>query len=457
MRKSRLIKRALLTSILTLLMSVTCLIGTSFAWFTDTTSVSVKKIKTGNLDITVEAKNPNYNPDDVNSEEWIDAENQTIQWVKSDDSAIQDQANILWEPGSTYKLQELRISNTGDLALKYKIVISGIGGNAKLNEAITWSITLDGTDYINGQEQKLAAKSKDNQGNSVYASNTLKISGTMNDVGSEYQNLSIDDITITVLAAQDTVEYDSNDDEYDKESKYPAYIGPKISTSESYIGKYADIDADGTVDGVIFADLAFSKSGRWIDDNGTYSYSAIASSDLKEYYISQISYKDDFGIHEVISPVSGTTGSERFYIMALDDFDNNRYSWYRNAFDNKISNFGTIASKNFGSGKQNTSNMISAWNNKTYGEQDSNDLWGKIQTQATNGWFVPSSGEWSAFVEAFSITNVSDYSSYKLSEYYHTSSLYSEDIAHRVYFGRPYMSEDMLFATRNYTRLANIF
>ena len=84
----------------------------------------------------------------------------------------------------------------------------------------------------------------------------------MNDVGSEYQNLSIDDITINVLAVQDTVEYDSNDNEYDKESKYPAYIGPKISTSESYIGKYADIDADGTVDGVIFADLAFSKSGR---------------------------------------------------------------------------------------------------------------------------------------------------------------------------------------------------
>ena len=432
MRKSKLIKRALLTSILTLLMSVTCLIGTSFAWFTDTASVSIKKIEAGNLDITVEAKNPNYDENVEGSKQWEDAENKTIEWVDSEGKAIQDQANILWEPGSTYKLQELRISNSGDLALKYKIVISGIGGNAKLNKAITWTIQLDGVTYDANKEYELNANDNNYD--------VLTILGTMDDVGSEYQNLSIDDITITVLATQDAVEYDSNNNEYDKKSKYPAYIGPKISTSESYIGKYADINADGTVDGVIFADLAFSKNGTWGSNSFSYSYTAIDSANLKEYYISQTSYADDFGTHEVVSPVSGTSGSDRFYIMTLDDsISGQLYKSGSNSSSTSI---------DFGSGKQNTSNL-------------KNDLSDQIQTQIDNGWFVPSCGEWCAFADLFKITK-ENYGSYGLYNHYSTSSLKSVVQAHRVFFGNdssiaPYISEDNLDTTRNNTRLVTTF
>ena len=47
-------KRALLTSVMALVMCVVMMVGTTFAWFTDTASTGVNKIQAGNLDITVE-------------------------------------------------------------------------------------------------------------------------------------------------------------------------------------------------------------------------------------------------------------------------------------------------------------------------------------------------------------------------------------------------------------------
>ena len=58
-----------------------------------------------------------------------------------------------------------------------------------------------------------------------------------------------------------------------------------VSKTESQVGKYADIDGDGTVDGIIFADLLFGESGKWENENrGKYSIPTITTS--KEYYVS---------------------------------------------------------------------------------------------------------------------------------------------------------------------------
>ena len=53
MENSKSTRRALLTSVLALLMCVAMLIGATFAWFTDTASTGVNKIQAGNLDIEV--------------------------------------------------------------------------------------------------------------------------------------------------------------------------------------------------------------------------------------------------------------------------------------------------------------------------------------------------------------------------------------------------------------------
>ena len=189
-------KRALLTSVMALVMCVVMLVGTTFAWFTDTASTGVNKIQAGNLNVALEM---------WNGEKWVDAENQTLQF-KVNGAIPAEGTQILWEPGCTYELPKLRVVNNGNLALKYKVAITGIKGDAKLNEAIEWTIgDIGSTDAYT----KLA----------VDESKEFTISGKMKtEAGNEYQGLSIDGIGITVYATQDTVEYDSFNNTYDAQA-----------------------------------------------------------------------------------------------------------------------------------------------------------------------------------------------------------------------------------------------
>ena len=148
-------KRALLTSALAILMCVAMLIGATFAWFTDTASTAVNKIQAGTLNVALEM---------FDGTTWVDAEGKTLQF-KVNGQIPAEGTQILWEPGCTYELPQLRVVNKGDLALKYKVIISGINGSAKLNEVIDW--TISGADI--GTEYHLTA------GNS----NTLTIEGHM--------------------------------------------------------------------------------------------------------------------------------------------------------------------------------------------------------------------------------------------------------------------------------------
>ena len=101
MTSSKATKRALISSTLALLMCVAILIGTTFAWFTDTASTAVNKIQAGNLDVKLM-----YSTD---MQTWKEATDQTKLF---DD-------NALWEPGYT-QVVYLKIVNAGKLALKYE-------------------------------------------------------------------------------------------------------------------------------------------------------------------------------------------------------------------------------------------------------------------------------------------------------------------------------------------------
>ena len=192
MNNTKTTKRALLSSVMAMLICVAMLIGTTFAWFTDSASTAVNKIQAGTLDVQLLDENGNS------------LEGQTLAWQKATGHESEE---VLWEPGCTYKLQPITIKNAGNLALKYKVIISGINGSAKLNEVIDW--TISGANI--GTEYHLTAG----------ASNTLTIVGHMQEsAGNEYQGLSIDGIGITVVATQDTVEYDSYNKTYDTNATY---------------------------------------------------------------------------------------------------------------------------------------------------------------------------------------------------------------------------------------------
>ena len=188
-------KRALLGSIMAMVLCLAMLVGATFAWFTDTASTGVNKIQAGKLDVALEMKE---------GDSWVSAEGKTLDFVKA--AGAENEA-ILWEPGCTYTLPELRVVNNGNLALKYMIKITGIKGDAKLDEAIEWTIG----DVAMGAEQHLKAGE----------SNEFTIKGHMKEsAGNEYMDLTISGISITVYATQDTVESDSFNNQYDKNAAY---------------------------------------------------------------------------------------------------------------------------------------------------------------------------------------------------------------------------------------------
>ena len=211
-------KRSLLASVLALVMCVSMLVGTTFAWFTDTASTGVNKIQAGTLDVQ------------LLDEQGNTLEGKTLSWKKAADGANQA---VLWEPGCTYELQPIVIKNAGNLALKYKIVISGIQGDAALNNAIEWTITNTSTVTALDADHALAAG----------ASDTLTIKGHMReDAGNEYQGLSIDGIGITVVATQYTYESDSNNNQYDVNAEYP------VISNADFADAIENADAGSVVD-----------------------------------------------------------------------------------------------------------------------------------------------------------------------------------------------------------------
>ena len=189
-------KKALIASVLSLVLCVSMLVGSTFAWFTDTASTGVNRITSGNLHVEIQDESGNK----LTKLEW-----------KASDGRAQDQ--ILWEPGCTYTLTPFKIVNTGNLALKYKLVVTGLDGDSELLNAIRFTYKIGTDDFALNEEGHLAA----NGG----ATGLITVSATMaSDAGNEYMGKTLDNVKFTVYATQDTVENDSFGNRYDQFATY---------------------------------------------------------------------------------------------------------------------------------------------------------------------------------------------------------------------------------------------
>ena len=203
MKKKNVTKSALLASILAMVLCVTMLVGTTFAWFTDTASANVNKIQSGKLDVDI------VDAGDTD----VSLDGKELKFLVN--KAIPTEGTqILWEPGCTYQLQPFKVKNAGNLALKYKIVISGINGDAELNKAIEWTMKI-GEKAIDASADYVLLEAN-------ACSKEITISGHMKEsAGNEYMDKSIDGIAVTVLATQKDAEFDSNGNIYDQNATYP--------------------------------------------------------------------------------------------------------------------------------------------------------------------------------------------------------------------------------------------
>ena len=216
-------KRALLMSVLSLLLCVSMLVGTTFAWFTDSVTSANNIIKSGNLDVEM------YWADGTKAVPTEDAG-----WTDASTGAIFNYD--LWEPGYTM-VRHIKIANEGSLALKYHVSIVANGEVSDLSDVID-VYYLDPADQIASRtdltdvnklgtltEVLAGMATSANGALSAGESDTITIALKMQEsAGNEYQNKSIGtDFAVKLFATQYTAELDSFDELYDE--KAPLWEG----------------------------------------------------------------------------------------------------------------------------------------------------------------------------------------------------------------------------------------
>ena len=213
-------KRALLTSVMALVMCVVMLVGTTFAWFTDTASTGVNKIQAGNLDVKLS---------------YLTKEN-VWQEVTEITKLFDDEA--LWEPGHT-EVAYLMVENVGNLALKYQLSVnvanevtstSVIGNTLKLSDYIKMGVVDGQTEAFTNREAargavqnagNIATYTKNGNiaagGGAQYVAMVVYMPETVGNEANYAVGKTIPSIELGVklFATQDTVEFDSFNNQYD--------------------------------------------------------------------------------------------------------------------------------------------------------------------------------------------------------------------------------------------------
>ena len=241
MTNSKSTKRALLTSALAMLMCVAMLIGTTFAWFTDTASTAVNKIQAGNLDVKLEY---------LDGEDWKEVTNET--------KLFNDEA--LWEPGYT-EIAYLKVSNVGSLALKYKFAVNKIeevigvnaaGGEIKLSEILKFGIAASDSAQtyadraaargaVDGKELTLNSYTNDihlGVNESKYYAIVIYMPETVGNEANYATGTTAPSIKmgLNLVATQDTVESDSYGYDYDQNAyKAEGYTVTAVTPVETKI------------------------------------------------------------------------------------------------------------------------------------------------------------------------------------------------------------------------------
>ena len=269
--------------------------------------------------------------------------------------------------GTTYSTTMPTITNTSSFTVTVRASKAGYKTQSttqtvKVNKAagrLTLSATSGTINYPNSTTFTVSG----NTGTlSVSSSNTSVATVSISGSTVTVKSVGAGSATITVKSAAST-NYNEKTATYTVTVKNPTF------TADSGVGYYADTDGDGTPDGIIFEDFSKADSGSWCY-KGDYSINEVT--DLKEYYISEIGYKGPFGTKDVLRAKS-ENGNNRFYVMALEDVDNNTYGYW------------------------------------------------DAQNKVNGVWIVPPKNEWAAFATKLGITK-SNYTTYKLAANYWSST-----------------------------------
>ena len=205
-------RRALFMSFVSMFLCFTMLLGTTFAWFTDSVTSAGNIIQSGTLDVEME---------------WKDATATGAQQAYKDASEGAIFNYDKWEPGYV-EAKNIKISNVGTLALQYNLRIAANGEVSKLADVIDvyyaegeytlatremTDLTKIGTlsDVLDGMPANMTGDLE--AGKNDIVTIALKM---QEDAGNDYQGLSIGtNFSVILMATQDNVEKDAFDENYD--------------------------------------------------------------------------------------------------------------------------------------------------------------------------------------------------------------------------------------------------
>ena len=282
MNNKRATKRALLTSVTALVMCVVMLVGTTFAWFTDTASTGVNKIQAGNLKMEVTYKNAETVKNSITDTKF--------EPVTKEIPVFNN--NAFWEPGHV-EYVVLKIRNAGTLALKYKLGINI--AEEKGSKSVVDKKDFNLSDYIKfavidgdrdglGRDALVAAAGEGTELSKGYTpeekhlktgeDNTVTLVVWMpKSVGNEANydaavaEAPVINLGINVVATQDTVERDSFDETYDKNAQYPEVSYAQVSSQEDLNAALKNpTDANGNPTKKVAVEL--KKAETFTLDNG---------------------------------------------------------------------------------------------------------------------------------------------------------------------------------------------
>ena len=245
-------RRALVLSLLSLLLCCSMLVGTTFAWFTDSVTSGKNTIVAGNLDVEL------YYQNDT-----------TTGWTKVGTNTNVFKTGTLWEPGHT-EVIKLKVVNEGTLALKYQLgvaIAAEIGSINQAGEAFKLSDYIKFGVYEGDLTGDRASAVAAVQGNATEIKNAYSKPGALEagadtgvltmvvwmpeNVGNEANYMTgktVPEITlgINLLATQETYEEDSFDKYYDENAAMTTVI---VTNEEELVAALAEA-ANGDVIGI---------------------------------------------------------------------------------------------------------------------------------------------------------------------------------------------------------------
>lgn len=269
MKKLKMIKRALMSSILAVILCFTMLLGTTFAWFTDSVNSANNIIQSGTLDVKME---------------WKDATATGAQQTYKDASEGAIFNCDKWEPGYV-EAKNIKISNVGTLALKYKLLVVANGEVSDLSDVIDVyyydsEVTLNDRDELVGSNKigTLTGVLEDFETTAAGTleadkNHTVTIALKMQETaGNEYQNKSIgSDFSVVLVATQATVENDSFGPDYDAGAEFPeVYIASDVhdgAEATALETEKVNVTVPATAEEGSYT-LETTKPSKSVDENG---------------------------------------------------------------------------------------------------------------------------------------------------------------------------------------------